>query len=379
MVADETICGMASILWELVVSAVEGVWFLMGTTAYGYWLVPICGAFIGWSRAKDRRSIKAFRIAFIDALAAAALVFLIVFSWELFWNIPHGIWRQSASTPPPKSAAPPPVPIFDLPAQTDQSKENKLRELRQRTGLLAKEILDFADLRYKDPNEIQAHRIAYALLKGQNSNDSESDRYEQYLRNWFEQTQLRFATYYWPQVVALEQDLDAAGVDVSPISRAVALNGPNAIGLRLSAIEQRIGKHPPVERVVTSLEANAIPRAGWIDHVVIYADDSDPNSKAVAESLRKGFEVRHWNVNQRVLKLEMKSPKPSGIHVIYPFGDVESQDTIVEGLLDCELEARSEVIPSTSALPMVSLPGLVNKQPVITVRIEVWPEKPKPQ
>jgi hypothetical protein len=81
--------------------AIQALWSLLGTTSYGYWLVPTVGAGFGWCRTKDRWSKKALINAFLDSLAAVIIVFVGVFLYEFCWNVPHQIKRNSASTPPP--------------------------------------------------------------------------------------------------------------------------------------------------------------------------------------------------------------------------------------------------------------------------------------
>jgi hypothetical protein len=243
---------------------------------------------------------------------------------------------------------------------------------------MASQLFEFADARDKDPNEVRSRLMAGAIEKAMNPNDPAPDRYIQDLRNSNAQTQDRFVAYYWPQVTALVNDLSNAGVDISPISRAVALEGPRAIALRLSAIAKRIGKNPPFDRIVTSLEAQAIAKISMFDHIEVYADEQDANSRTIAEALRKGFESQHWNVNPKVTALPDNALHLAGIHIIYPYADVETQDTIRQAMAECDLKATLEKRAPTSPPLMVSIPGLANKQPVITVKLEVWPEeKPK--
>jgi TusA-related sulfurtransferase len=96
----------------------------MGTTSYGYWLVPTVGAGIGWYRTKDRISRKAVINAFWDGLAAVVVVFLLVFLYEFCWNVPRQIWRGSNSLGAPSFRFPAPkAPILDIPPPHQAPKE----------------------------------------------------------------------------------------------------------------------------------------------------------------------------------------------------------------------------------------------------------------
>ena len=114
--------------------ALAGVWSFMATAWAGYWLPPTVGAFLGWFRNGKYPAMKRVWIALIDALAAVAIAFVLVFAvkfviaFRTFWN-PQPAIAYSFPTPAP------PAPTGASSRQSVQT-EDKLKSLQQRTNLL---------------------------------------------------------------------------------------------------------------------------------------------------------------------------------------------------------------------------------------------------
>lgn len=84
---------------SLLVETIRGVWTRLGTTSYGYWLVPLAGAFVGVLRSKGRLTVRTLLKIILDALSAVVLVFVLIFAWEFIF-VCKAFWSPHMSTAP---------------------------------------------------------------------------------------------------------------------------------------------------------------------------------------------------------------------------------------------------------------------------------------
>jgi len=232
--------------------------------------------------------------------------------------------------------------------------------LHKKVNDLASEILDFADEEDKASNDATIKIMSYPSLSLQQKQAGETNARNYYAKD----KQDKFVSLYWNQVQQRMDDLSAEGVDVSPVTRAAASKGPEYVALRLSALAERIGKHPPFERVLTPVEAIGVVRGIAPGTIEIYADSNDRNSQTIAETLRKEFKNEHWNVNNKVYLITENAAKLTGIHVIYPSHDETVFEGIGHALSACDIAAVVDVREV--------------RQPPTIIKIEVWPDS-KPQ
>jgi hypothetical protein len=220
--------------------------------------------------------------------------------------------------------------------------------LKRRTDTLTQELLDFTFAREGQINQWMQEAIAQNFLAAINNDPAGPEKFRQKLMARNAETRDRFLKFYWPQVVSLKDDLSAAGVDLSPVSRAVALDGPRKIGLMLSVLAERIGKKPPFPRVLTRLQAKAVIHGNRKDRVEIHAFLDDKNSAQIAETMRLEFSADGWPVDEVIHPLPESNLH--GIHVVYPSADMATVlENITPSLQACELETVIEVRPSKAA------------------------------
>jgi len=345
------------ILWEIAKSAVGAGWIFLGTTAPGYWLVPIVGAVYGLMRSKGQSSMKMLMRSFVDAVASVAIVFSIIFVIQFWIAFKHFLNPKMNAVPPSLVFSP---PVLGVPTPDHAAVDNQ-ELLRQKTNNLAKELFDFADQREGNRMDLENKMIAASLAQLTIPGSRDEDNLKSKLQAWNQGTRNAFMTVYLPRLQQDMNDLANAGVDTSSVTRAIATAGPREIGLRLSVLANRVGKHPPYQREITSLEADAVAREGGLKHVEVYALKSDPNSVKVASELRDGFMRRGRSVDKDIHPLDVMTPMPSGIHATYAAGDIASMDGLVRMLVAGEIVAQSDVAPSDQ------------RQDYLTVRLKVWP------
>jgi hypothetical protein len=347
------------IIEHLTLVALGGVWSIMASAWVGYWLPPIVGAVLGWFRNGKYPTWKRVWISLVNALAAVAIAFVLVFTYEFvgacwhFWN-PQQVLVQSARPVSPASIESP---------VTKQYLEDR-QSLKRRTEFLAQDLYDWSITRDVERNSVKQQAIAQAFVSSMKGEKNGAEQFRGRLATWENETMNQFLSLYWPRVVALQDELHTAGVDTSPISRAESVGNPERIALMFSVVAERIGRRPPFPRQITPLQVKAITRdIGSLD-VEIYADLQDDNSRQIAETLRKGFSVQKgMSVNRSVFPIKSRVPQPRGIWVIYPSADMATELNSFIPLLDsCELENRWEIRPIM--------------QPPTIVKIEVWPSTP---
>jgi hypothetical protein len=297
---------------EILWTSFKAIFGDFGTNPLGWILIfsgPVAIAFI-----KSRRASKGERLALVrsqwkteirDILLFWACMSLLVFLYEAVWNIPRKIWESA------ESVGSPAFRVWSLPAipvVSNQPKgtEDSSQSLRQRTTNLAKELFDFADQREGGRAELENKITAAVLEQVLIPGSRDADELKVKLQAWNQGTRNAFMAVYLPRLQQQMNDLEAAGVDTAPVTRAIATAGPREMGLRLSVLSYRIGKHPPYEREVTPLVANAVAQEGGLKHVEIYALKSDTNSTKVAAELRNGFLRRGRSVDEETHPLDLR-------------------------------------------------------------------------
>lgn len=249
-------------------------------------------------------------------------------------------------------------------SQTSQrrTKTYVLNDLRERTNALADEILDYTFAREGQINAWMQQARAQMILDAIHGNKNGTEEFQARKMAWDRETNAKFVELYWPRVASLETELAIHGVDISPVVRAIALNGHRKTGLMLSVVASRIGHTPPFSRVITSSEARVFVQANGLPEVELYALMSDPNSKSTAETLRKEFKRQGIKVSKSILPLDPSEGKP-GIHLIYPSADWTTvENNLIPTLEQAELETTWEVKSM--------------KQPPSILKIEIRPESP---
>jgi hypothetical protein len=251
-------------------------------------------------------------------------------------------------------------------AQRDRREGNGPDNLRFRTNELARDMVDFVYSREGPINQWKQEAMARELSDVLFPNSKGAQQFYVNLRARNAETQDLFIKYYWtPRLVPLESDLASAGVDLSPVSRAVALGGPRKVGLMLSVLAERIGKRPPYPRVLTPLEARAIIQGFGGVGMSIFAYQDDPNSKKIADILYTEFKAGGWSLSNAVSPLQPGQPMSHGIHLIFPSADLTVNfEGMILGFQACELDTVTEVRRATP-------PSAVHGP---TLGIEVWPE-----
>lgn len=252
--------------------------------------------------------------------------------------------------------------IYEGPGRTPAGSASELQKpLKERTALLAQDLFDWSITRDVERSTVKQQAMAQALISAMKGDKDGDEKFRGRLATWENETTSQFLNFYWPRVIALQDELHAVGADTSSLSRAEASGNPERIALMLSSVAERIGKHPPFPRQITFLQIKAITRDIDSPNVEIYADLEDSNSRQIAETLRKGFSAeKGLSVNKTILPLSTQVPKRHGIWTIYPSADMTTVLNRFITLLDaCELESKWEVRPM--------------KQPPTIVKIEVWP------
>jgi len=247
------------------------------------------------------------------------------------------------------------------PVKAESPKDSRVPSLRERANLLANQSLDFLYAREGPINSWKQQAIAQAFLDSMRNQHTEN-QFQARLSDWNAKTGQQFVSFYWPQIQEITGELSSAGVDVSPISRAVASDNPRRVALMLSVVAERIGKKPPYARSLTPIEARAIVQGLGGAEMQIYGYKPDANSMLIAETLRKEFAKEKWKVNSAVLPLQRSETPLSGIHVVFPSADLTFNfEGMIEAFKACELETRVDTRPM--------------KQPPTILKIEVWPQK----
>jgi hypothetical protein len=89
------------ILMQIASAATESTWAILGTTAYGFWLVPIAFAAISWWRNAERTTVKVLKEVAINAFGSAIFVFIAVFSVQFYRHFANlGHLSMDIITPP---------------------------------------------------------------------------------------------------------------------------------------------------------------------------------------------------------------------------------------------------------------------------------------
>lgn len=235
---------------------------------------------------------------------------------------------------------------------------NTLEKLKKRTDVLAGELLDFIYAREGNVNTWKNQAVAQMLIDRIEHRSNGIEEFKARLDAWNKETDSSFINFYWPQVTACLNDLNDAGVDISPVSRASA-DGPRKVGLMLSMVSQRIGLKSPYPRILTATQVKSAFR-GVSQNVEVYAYLSDPNSKQVAETIINVLIDQGHSVNKSVYALPTQIPMPHGIHMVLPSGDLElNLEGTIRTFWACEIEYVVDVRQA--------------KQPPTIVKIEVWP------
>jgi hypothetical protein len=92
--------GVLSILWTIVRDAIGHTFIALGTTAIGYWLVPITVAIITLARSENRTRLKAIKSVLTNSLAAAVIVWFGVFVFQLHTSFQIFSHPQIDTIPP---------------------------------------------------------------------------------------------------------------------------------------------------------------------------------------------------------------------------------------------------------------------------------------
>jgi galactitol-specific phosphotransferase system IIB component len=336
--------------------AAQGVWTLMQTSYYGYFLVPIAGAVIGWRRNGKYPTMRRIWVSFVDSLAAAVVIFVLVFIVQ-FTIACKNFWNPHVDFLPPVPPTPPTITY----AAAGKDASGSVVPLKQRAFVLAEQLLDFAYAREGPINSWKQQAVTQALLDTMR-NQQTQNAFRARLNAWNAQTDQEFIKLYWPQVQSLVAEASAADVDVSPISRAVASDSPRNVALMLSVVADRIGKKRPYPRTLTPVEARAIMLGLGGVEMQVYGYKADGNSMRVAETLRREFAKEQWNVNKAVLPIETSSAALSGVHIVFPSADLTLNfEGTIEAFKACELETKVDI--------------RWMKQPPTILKIEVWPQK----
>lgn len=260
-----------------------------------------------------------------------------------------------------------------------QASEKRQLDLRGEVNLLATQILEYDSSRFVDLQKIQGRMLGQVInsslvATNRNGIQAELDEIPRARQRYYAETQEKFLEFYWPQVVSLEKELVANGVDVSIISNAVATQGPRSIGLRLSTLSDRIGKHGPFLRDLNPLERKVLSNVAPRFKIQIYAYSKDQDSQRFAKVLQQALVKNNPTVGPVIRFDPNYGHSLVGVRVTYPFGDVASMDTIAPLINDSGFDAQTLI--ETPAEP---LPKLSNGQPDVTVRIEVWPDPTRPE
>jgi hypothetical protein len=238
--------------------------------------------------------------------------------------------------------------------------EAQVLSLKQKTNILANQILDFVYDREGPINQWKQEAMAQSVLDAID-HTSRVAQFQEKLRQRNEETRVRFLNFYWPQVLDIQSELVSAGVSDAPIQRAVALDGPRKVGLMLSVMGSQIGKKPPFPRVLTPTEARVIVQGSLLPNVEVYALLSDANSREIAEIIRREIEKQHVPVNGRIYPLSIDASAKPGISLIYPSADWTTElNNLIPAFEESELQ--------------VNWAPKQMKQPPSILKIEVRPQ-----
>lgn len=237
--------------------------------------------------------------------------------------------------------------------------------LEDETANLARELVEFSDQRLGNQAALK-NRLLAAALADAITGASNRLVLQRNLYNWNDGTNLQFHDFYWPQVEAMLQKLEVAGVDTSPVSRAIATTEPGlrarAVGLQLSVLAERIGEKAPLSRVVTPLEWQVILKESGGSTIQVYADMKDKNSIAVAKGLLRELRRLHRKFDSQIYPVKSAEPSRTGIWIFLPSVSSAEQSAIVPILRLCESEG-DVTFWQVSMRPA--------EDPV--VKIEIWP------
>jgi hypothetical protein len=286
---------------------------------------------------------------------------IIIFLFELLIAQPRHIINTAANIKPPVFTwHPPSAPVINKEVSTTATKN----DLKKQTNKLASDIFYFVYRREGPISAWKQQAIAQAFLSAM-SNKNEGDvQFRERLKMYNDETlKLFIESYLNPRVIPIIRELVTAGVDISPVIKAAQTDNPRNIALMLSVVAERIGKHPPYQRVLTPLEATAIIEGYGAVTFEIYADLKDQNARQIAETLRAAFQSQKSPINKYVLPLEAKKTPLYGIHIILPSPDLEFNfEGMIQTFIACDLDTTVEIRPM--------------KQPPSIFKIEVWPAKP---
>ena len=241
-------------LRELSRRAISAEWELLGTTVWGFCLVPAVGALVGWSRRAEHKSMRAVRNAFVDAAGASIIVFILVFLLEFCWSVPHKITTSATSVTVPKATWKPPDPPVSPEAESAGTAQSKADALRERTNKLASDIFWFVYHREGPISEWKQQAIAQSVISTMEKNDQDGTQFRARLNSYNRETLQLFIQSYVPRLVSLMKDLTAEGADTSPINAALRTNDPRKIALMLSVVSERIGMRPPYGLTPSSVQ-----------------------------------------------------------------------------------------------------------------------------
>lgn len=174
------------IVLQIATSAVARTWIVLGTTIYGYLAIPIAVAVLGWYRSQNRLTWVVIRNVFKNAFEATALVWIIVFSIQLYraahsffhpqmpivttlWEVP----QPKPSHPSQKPTAPRPT---SFPCSPDASLPYKCKSNAQLGQWMIDEaaaIHNLADESVKEIVAIHKTPISPPVVTNDTNNASE--------------------------------------------------------------------------------------------------------------------------------------------------------------------------------------------------------------
>ena len=360
---------MVQFCFEIIARAVFAAWADMGTNGLGWFIgigSPVGAAVLSIAKAPRRHKWLTFltkwRSELKQAMGIALAALVLIACWEAMWNIPHTINRDAQITPHFRDWPPPPAPPLAYTILVKSESVKLAKSLNDRSQNLASQIFDFVYSREGPLNAWHKYVYGAGLAEALQGNPNGTQNIREKRRAILTETRDQFNSSYRDQLVSLEDDLRNAGVEISPVSSAVAKGDFRRTAIMLSVIADRIGKKPPFQRVITPLELKATFGTARGGHAIVYADLKDSNSMEVADKFRKYFSSLGWEVNARLLPVipRAQQNQPTGIVVIYPSADLTIDDDIVPTLQMGELKTSLEVRNM--------------KQPPTVLKIEVWPD-----
>jgi hypothetical protein len=287
-----------------------------------------------------------------------------VFAYELFRNIPHQIRMHADEVNPPAL----PTSVRAMPefisVPNPINPQDASGKLRADSHELIRRIAEFLDDRSEQWKRYETYTRTRFVGAPTLSEDLAMER-RQSEAKVFED----FRILYMKDVSDLIDRMSLAGVNTSLTREALLLGDARYVACSLIQVSNQIGKRPPVGRIFTPLQAHLVLGSARPQNVEVSAYGMDTNSRQVGETIIAGLAKNGWTVNEHVLLIPARIPRPNGVKIYYQYGDQSAMDELHLGFVQCGLAVQYQG-PHSPWVPNKKL--LEGKQ--VGIKIEVWPE-----